>query len=232
MTMAGGAFFSVSAGEYRFFRVVGPTSSVIKAFGGDGTLVWSSAVTRATCTVQRACALGVATNWQDYVQVACTSRTTTSRLFDPNAPTGMVLVPAGIFSMGDNLEEGWYLEWPVHTVYVSGFYMDKTGVTLAQWQAVRDWSITNGYDLADIGAGKAADHPVYDVNWYDCVKWCNARSQQEGLTPCYTWSGSVYTNGECDDIVCSWSARLASRLDGVSPFSRTLGFRSVRTAEY
>jgi hypothetical protein len=25
----------------------------------------------------------------------------------------------------------------------------------------------------DAGSGDAAHNPVYDVNWYDCVKWCN-----------------------------------------------------------
>ncbi|MCX7001753.1 MAG: SUMF1/EgtB/PvdO family nonheme iron enzyme [bacterium] len=38
------------------------------------------------------------------------------------------------------------------------------------------------------GSGKGATHPVQTVSWYDCVKWCNARSEKEGLTPCY------YTN--------------------------------------
>jgi len=28
-------------------------------------------------------------------------------------------------------------------------------------------------------------HPVQTINWYDAVKWCNARSEKEGLTPCY-----------------------------------------------
>jgi formylglycine-generating enzyme required for sulfatase activity len=49
------------------------------------------------------------------------------------------------------------------------------------------------------GAGKAANHPVQQVDWYDCVKWCNARSQQAGLTPVYyTDAGltQVYTQRE------------------------------------
>ena len=37
------------------------------------------------------------------------------------------------------------------------------------------------------------------VDWFDCVKWCNARSQQAGLTPAYyTDAGfmQVFTNGD------------------------------------
>ena len=36
-----------------------------------------------------------------------------------------------------------------------------------------------------MGLGKAATHPVQSVSWHDAVKWCNARSELEGLTPCY-----------------------------------------------
>ncbi|MDC3255325.1 formylglycine-generating enzyme family protein [bacterium] len=44
----------------------------------------------------------------------------------------------------------------------------------------------------------AANHPVQTVNWYDCVKWCNARSEQAGLTPVYYTDDaqtSVYRTG-------------------------------------
>jgi len=40
---------------------------------------------------------------------------------------------------------------------------------------------------------------VQTIDWYDTVKWCNARSQQAGLTPVYyTDAGfqQVYTNGD------------------------------------
>jgi formylglycine-generating enzyme required for sulfatase activity len=56
------------------------------------------------------------------------------------------------------------------------------------------------------GAGKnsAANQPVETVDWFDCVKWCNARSQQAGLTPVYyTDAGltQVFTNGDIDTTV-------------------------------
>ena len=47
------------------------------------------------------------------------------------------------------------------------------------------------------------------MDWYDCVKWCNARSQQAGLTPVYyTDAGmtQVYTNGDTDAVYPNWSA--------------------------
>ena len=125
--------------------------------------------------------------------------------FTVTADDGMVLIPAGSFQMGDNLD-GVSPAQPVHTVHVSAFYMDKTEVTWAKWQEVRAYAAANGYDIGSVGSGKAGNHPVHSVNWYDCVKWCNARSQQEGLTPCYRRGGAVYKAGEYDDITCDWSA--------------------------
>ena len=63
--------------------------------------------------------------------------------------------------------------------------MDQYEVTKALWDEVRDWANANGYDFGTVGSGKAADHPVHSVNWYDVVKWCNARSELEGRVPAY-----------------------------------------------
>ena len=55
------------------------------------------------------------------------------------------------------------------------------------------------------------------VDWYDCVKWCNARSQQAGLTPVYyTDAGltQVYTNGEVDARLCELGGQWVSVADG------------------
>ncbi len=42
---------------------------------------------------------------------------------------------------------------------------------------------------------------MHTVNWYDVVKWCNARSQKEGRPAVYTVGGSVYKTGQSDDVV-------------------------------
>lgn len=75
------------------------------------------------------------------------------------------------------------------------FHMDATEVTWAEWKRVRDWALTNGYEFAHQGYGKAEDHPVVVVNWFDCVKWCNARSEMEGRNPAYEFNGEVYRVG-------------------------------------
>ena len=118
---------------------------------------------------------------------------------------GMVAIPAGSFMMGDSFLEGDEHEQPVHAVLVSTFWMDCREITKAKWDEVRAWGLTNGYSDLATGEGKAPDHPVHTVNWYDCVKWCNARSQQNGLTPCYTVNGATYTTG-FDTPECNWLA--------------------------
>ena len=121
-------------------------------------------------------------------------------------PGGMILIPAGSFQMGDSIGEGYADELPVHTVTVSAFYMDKYEVTKALWDEVATWAASNGYDIRPSdGDGRGSDHPVYYVSWYEAVKWANARSEKEGLVPCYTVGGNVYRVGQ-NTPDCNWSA--------------------------
>jgi formylglycine-generating enzyme required for sulfatase activity len=115
-------------------------------------------------------------------------------------PSGMALIPAGSFTMGDSLD-GYSPALPLHAVYVSAFYIDKYEVTKALWDNVYNWGITHGYSFDNAGSDKAATHPVQTVSWYDCVKWCNARSEKEGRTPAYYTDAGLsvrYRSGQVD----------------------------------
>ena len=171
----------------RFFRISGPAATTITAIRADGTLVWNNALAGTNYTVQMATSLGGGTNWVDYVQLPVTDAVNVNRIIDPNPPAGMALIPAGSFTMGNCMDpnEGNADELPLHPVYVSAFYMDKYDVTYALWQTVYNWAITNGYSFDYAGSGKAANHPVQTIDWFDSVKWCNARSEMEGRTPAY-----------------------------------------------
>ncbi len=123
-------------------------------------------------------------------------------------PSGMALIPAGSFTMGDTFGEGNTNELPLHTVYVSAFYMDKYEVTKALWDEVVSWAITNGNSFSSPGLGKATNHPVQEVTWYAAVKWCNAKSQMEGRTPAYYRDAAltqVYKDGQVEPQV-KWNA--------------------------
>jgi sulfatase modifying factor 1 len=113
-------------------------------------------------------------------------------------PANMALIPAGSFEMGNSLAaagDGASDELPVHTVNVSAFYLDKYEVTKALWDEVRAWGLANGYTDLPIGGAEAANRPVSSISWFDAVKWSNARSQMEELTPCYTLGGVVMKTG-------------------------------------
>jgi formylglycine-generating enzyme required for sulfatase activity len=108
---------------------------------------------------------------------------------DSTKPSGMVRIPSGTNS-GADPDFGAY-----SLVITNSFFMDETEVTKAQWDTVRTWAVTNGYSFDNAGFGKASNHPVYAINWYDAIKWCNARSEIEGRTPVYTISGRIYKSG-------------------------------------
>lgn len=113
----------------------------------------------------------------------------------------MALIPAGPFIMGDTLKNGNANELPTHTVYVSAFFMDRYDVTKSLWDTVYKWAVNRGYSFENVGSGKAGNHPVHTINWYDVAKWCNARSEKEGLTPAYHTGSSqatVYRSGQID----------------------------------
>jgi len=131
--------------------------------------------------------------------LACATPPTISDVrADGAAPTGMVLIPACSFQMGDCFGEGYPDETPLHSPYISAFYMDKYMVSYALWSNVYAWAVAHGYTFDNAGSGKATNHPVQSVSWYDCAKWCNARSEMEGLAPCYAnkKGTKVYRTGQ------------------------------------
>jgi formylglycine-generating enzyme len=210
----------LAADEAQFFRIVGPTATTITAFTPDGYVTWTNAQIGANYQIQTARRLGSATNWVEYVQVPVSNTVVTQRLYDPKPPSGMVFVPAGSFTMGNCMDpgEGYSDELPLHTVYVSAFYIDQYDVTKALWDTVRQWAISHRYMFDHPGLGKAANHPVQTISWYDAVKWCNARSEREGKTPAY------YTDA---------GLRLKYQGGQVSPYVKwTSGYRLPTGAEW
>jgi formylglycine-generating enzyme len=127
-----------------------------------------------------------------------------SRFGEPTVPAGMALIPGGT-------NEGTDPDFGAYSLTVDSFYMDKCEVSKALWDEVHAWAIANGYGFDDsfpdkevsgnTGVGKATNHPVLWINWYDMVKWCNARSQREGRPAVYTVGGDVYKTGRHNAVV-------------------------------
>ena len=80
---------------------------------------------------------------------------------------------------------------------VEDFQIGMYPVTMEEWQGLRNWAIANGFDMA-MGYSGGPKHPVENRSWYDCLKWCNAKSLMEGLEPVYGVKGQdgYYSRGE------------------------------------
>ena len=83
-------------------------------------------------------------------------------------------------------------------IAVSAFHIGKYEVTQTEWQQVRTWAASRGYSDLPTGGGASGNIPVSMVSWYDVVKWCNAKSEMEGLPPVYTVNGTTYKTGSSE----------------------------------
>ncbi len=103
----------------------------------------------------------------------------------------------------------------VTTVTISSFKMDMFEITYELWTAVRAWGLVHGY--TDLVTGQngynpvGTNNPVMYVNWYDIIKWCNARSEKDGLNPIYYTTSSknvVYKTGQAviNNDAVDWTA--------------------------
>jgi len=112
-------------------------------------------------------------------------------------PANFVFVHGGTFHNGTS------------NVTLSSFYIDKYEVTQASYQVVMG---TNPSYFSG-----NPNRPVEQVTWFNAIEYCNRRSMQEGLTPCYSYgtSGTNPDNWQAGwntnhlnhtNVSCNWSA--------------------------
>ena len=202
----------------------------------SGTLAWSNQNENGTAQIESAETMEG--TWLPLLALAATGRTgqvqlpgltsngyvrvfTSPRRFFPNTNmvgSNMVYIPSGHFQMGAD-QSGFTNEQPAAAVYIDAFAIDVSEITYSNWFKVRRWAITNGYFFATgqcgvvAGGGPAtsSNHPVVKAGWHDAVKWCNARSQFEGLLPAYYTSAAqtnIYKSNTLDlaDACVNWNA--------------------------
>ena len=89
----------------------------------------------------------------------------------------MIYVPPGDFTMGSPAGAGSDEEFPMHTVTLDGFWINRTEVTNAQYRLFVDASAHPAPTTCDWGEtayedAAKADHPVVCVSWEDAQAYC------------------------------------------------------------
>jgi len=93
-----------------------------------------------------------ATNTISSHSIAVTDKARFFMLDELDVLAGMVLIPAGSFTMGDTFSEGDSDEFPLHDVYIDAFYMDKYEVSNEKMREVMQWAFDNGKITATVAA--------------------------------------------------------------------------------
>ena len=206
------------------------TAPILGAPGTNGVLAWSNQSENGLASLEDA--ESVEGPWLPLLALTSTGRTGQVQLPTNSAPfirvhagpriftanTNMACISSGQFRMGaDN--SNFTNEQPAAAIHVDAFAIDAREVAYTNWAQIRRWAMTNGYFfatgqcgvVAGGGAASSSNHPVVKVGWHDAVKFCNARSQYEGLLPAYYLSAAqtnVYKSNVVDltSACVNWTA--------------------------
>ena len=78
---------------------------------------------------------------------------------------------------------------------IASFYMSDHEVTRGEYKTLmgKDPSSASAYDKDGnkLTGDAVKNNPVNYINWYDALVYCNTRSINEGLTPCYAIGGKT-----------------------------------------
>ena len=100
----------------------------------------------------------------------------------PGESDGLLALRGGAFKMGSHASEAWREKDETrHTVKVGSFRIAPREVTQEEYQRV------TGKNPSTF---RGAKRPVENVNWFDAVAYCNARSIKEGFKPAYRIRGT------------------------------------------
>lgn len=125
-------------------------------------------------------------------------RVTFFELFSGDVTGGMKEIPAKdqTFTMGWSAIN----ETEHEVTLTQNFYMDSTEITQLMYDQIMTASYSGYRSLTwgsiaginnsgwGLGYGRGDSLPAYNVNWYDAILFCNARSKMAGLDTVYTYS--------------------------------------------
>lgn len=128
----------------------------------------------------------------------------------------MITLQGGTFTIGEKSQS--------YTAKrtVSSFAINRYETPYSLWFKIRKQAERMGYHFQNPGqegsegrrgkipTQKGNGQPVTMINWYDAIVWCNAYSEINGLTPCYSYKNEVLRDStntaQCDLAKCDWTA--------------------------
>lgn len=145
-------------------------------------------------------------------------------------------VDAGAASLGnESFWKGVFIK--DRSVKLEPYTAAKYEVTYKLWKEVFDWAKANGYEFANAGTkGGSAPYdssihtdnePVTEINWCDCIVWCNAYTQMMTETD----SECVYRKSKSEPAVIKNAKDTALCTAAFSDMSKT-GYRLPTEAEW
>ncbi len=138
--------------------------------------------------------IGLAGNKTYYIKISALNNTGESQLSTEASATtisdaqGMALIESKgkSFSMGSENHDP--DEMPVHTVnFTYNFHIDKSEVSQKNYSTLMQ-ATYSGYTDPTWDKGSGDNYPVYYINWFDAVLYCNARSKKDNKDTVYTYS--------------------------------------------
>lgn len=121
----------------------------------------------------------------------------------PELEKDFVLIEKAADVLGDTLD-GIRDALP-HRVKLSSYWIARHEVSQMRWDKVREWALAHGYPDVPNVIARGPEHPATSVTWLDAVKWCNALSEMEKLTPCY------YLDSEHTQVIRAGEDYITSR---------------------
>lgn len=128
-----------------------------------------------------------------------------------NNETRFVLVEGGTFSNGTS------------NITLSSYYISNYELTQAEYEALIGENPAYNYDN-----GNNSNHPMEMISWYDVLAYCNLRSMEEDLTPCYTYLNYGYDPNGWPE---GWNSSSANHVNFACDFQNN-GYRLPTEMEW
>lgn len=139
---------------------------------------------------------------------------------------GFIKVPAGSFKRSTATSSVDANESNTYTITLSkDFYVCDHEVTQGEWEKYMTYYgevTSDDYYRPTESDGKGENYPVYDVNWYEAVIYCNLLSIAKGLTPAYYITDSSVTKTDPDDWINISGSNIKKTDDGKFYYDGTL----------